>query len=128
MTNILPQSAAMNRGAWLQTEEIIECHRNLEPLQVFGGALWEHPMPDSFPSHGLTEIPSHFWKVILREKRAIAWIIPNNTTAKRKKIDEYLVSVEEIERRTGVMIPTLSYLKESALEASWVTPIGCDKS
>ena len=85
MTNILPQSANFNRGAWLQTEEIVECYRNLEPLHVMGGALWETPMPDSFPSHGIKEVPSHFWKVILREDRAIAWIIPNNPDAKRKK-------------------------------------------
>lgn len=29
MTNILPQAANMNRGAWLQTEEIIECYRDI---------------------------------------------------------------------------------------------------
>jgi endonuclease G len=27
MTNILPQTSQMNRGAWLGTEEIIECYR-----------------------------------------------------------------------------------------------------
>jgi DNA/RNA endonuclease G (NUC1) len=29
MTNILPQTADLNLGAWLQTEEIIECYRDL---------------------------------------------------------------------------------------------------
>lgn len=118
----------MNRGSWLRTEEIIECYKNLEPLHVLGGAIWENPMPEAFSSHGLTEIPSHFWKDILRKKRAIAWIIPNTSEAKRNKIDNYLVSIAEIEKRTGATIPTLPCLKEAALDASWVIPIGCDKS
>lgn len=128
ITNVLPQASSMNRGAWLHTEETIECYRNLEPLHVIGGALWEQEMPDSFPSHGLPEIPSHFWKVILRRKRAIAWIIPNSSEAKRKAIDDYLVSIQEIEQRAGLVIPTEPYLKEVPLEASWVIPKACDKS
>ena len=32
MTNILPQTANMNRGAWLLTEEIIECYRDISEL------------------------------------------------------------------------------------------------
>ncbi|WP_340124431.1 DNA/RNA non-specific endonuclease [Methylobacter svalbardensis] len=35
MTNILPQAADMNRGAWLQTEEIIECYRRLSKSALF---------------------------------------------------------------------------------------------
>ena len=40
MTNILPQVDLMNRGAWLETEELIECYRDLEPLRVLGGAVF----------------------------------------------------------------------------------------
>lgn len=40
MTNILPQVAAMNRGAWLQTEAIVECYRDLDALLVLGGIIW----------------------------------------------------------------------------------------
>jgi endonuclease G len=37
MTNILPQVAQMNRGAWLATEEIVECYRDIDELLVLGG-------------------------------------------------------------------------------------------
>ena len=39
MTNILPQVAQMNRGAWLHTEMLIECYRDLYPVRVVGGAV-----------------------------------------------------------------------------------------
>jgi endonuclease G len=47
MTNILPQHAKMNRGAWLVTEEIIECTRDEEPLHVVGGPIWHTKKSDS---------------------------------------------------------------------------------
>jgi len=34
MTNILPQAASMNRGAWLLTEEITECYRDINELLI----------------------------------------------------------------------------------------------
>ena len=40
MTNILPQTSQMNRGAWLLTEEIIECYRDIDELLVIGGVIW----------------------------------------------------------------------------------------
>ena len=36
MTNILPQAANMNRGAWLLTEEITECYRDIDELLIIG--------------------------------------------------------------------------------------------
>lgn len=38
MTNILPQAANMNRGAWLHTEEIIECYRDIDELLVISSS------------------------------------------------------------------------------------------
>ena len=40
MTNILPQAANMNRGAWYLTEEIVECYRDISELLVMGGVIW----------------------------------------------------------------------------------------
>ena len=42
MTNILPQAANMNRGAWLLTEEITECYRDIDELLVIGGVICQH--------------------------------------------------------------------------------------
>jgi len=55
MTNILPQALNMNRGAWLQTEEIIECYRDIDELLVIGGVIWGNNPADDFfiESHGV---------------------------------------------------------------------------
>jgi endonuclease G, mitochondrial len=29
----------MNRGAWLRTEEIVECYRNMDELLIIGGVI-----------------------------------------------------------------------------------------
>jgi endonuclease G, mitochondrial len=55
MTNILPQAANMNRGAWLLTEEITECYRDIDELLIIGGVLWGDNLNDDFftESHGV---------------------------------------------------------------------------
>lgn len=132
MTNILPQAASMNRGAWLQTEEIIECYRDIDELLVIGGVIWgDNPADDYFvTTHGV-KTPDAFWKVIIRGKgqdeRAIAWIVPNSQDAKRANLDSYLVTVDEIERITGEKIPVADYAKHDKPAASWLIPHGCNK-
>lgn len=103
MTNILPQAANMNRGAWLLTEEIVECYRDIDELLVIGVVIWgDNPADDYFvKSHGV-KTPDAFWKLIIRGKgRVIVWIVPNTQDATKKRLDQYLVSVEELEQRTG---------------------------
>jgi endonuclease G len=91
MTNVLPQAANMNRGAWLLTEEIIECYRDIDELLVIGGVIWgNNPADDYFvQSHGV-KTPDAYWKVVIRgtgqDERAIAWIVPNSPDAKRVRI------------------------------------------
>ncbi|SJM90690.1 DNA/RNA endonuclease G, NUC1 [Crenothrix polyspora] len=133
MTNILPQAANMNRGAWLLTEEIIECYRDIDELLVIGGVIWgKNPADDYFvQSHGVTT-PDAFWKVVVRgvgqDEQAIAWIVPNTQEATKKNLDDYLVSVEEIERLTGEKLPVADYAKQDKLTQSWMIPKGCNKS
>ena len=132
MTNILPQAANMNRGAWLQTEEIIECYRDIDELLVIGGVIWgNNPADDYFvASHGV-KTPDAYWKVVIRgtgsDERAIAWIVPNTQQATRKHLDDYLVSVDELERLTGDKIPVADYAKHDKPSASWLIPYGCNK-
>ena len=128
MTNILPQAANMNRGAWLLTEEITECYRDIDELLIIGGVIWGDNPEDDFyvNSHGV-KTPDAFWKVIVRNDRVIAQIVPNSSTATRKRLDDYLVSVDEIERTTGETIPVANFLKYDKPSESWIIPRGCDK-
>jgi endonuclease G len=120
----------MNRGAWLLTEEIAECYRDIDELLVIGGVIWGNNQADDYfiASHGV-KTPEAFWKVIIRGKdRVMAWIIPNTQNATKKRLDKYLVSVEELGQRTGEKFPEVpQFAKTEKPEASWLIPIGCDK-
>ena len=132
MTNILPQAANMNRGAWLQTEKITECYRDIAELLVIGGVIWGNNDADDYflQSHGV-KTPDAYWKVIIRgtgaDERAIAWIVPNSQDATAKRLDKYLVSVDDIENAIGEKIPVADYAKHDKLPVSWQLPIGCDE-
>jgi endonuclease G len=133
MTNILPQAANMNRGAWLQTEEIIECYRDIDELLVIGGVIWgNNPADDYFVQSHAVKTPDAFWKVIIRgtgqDEQAIAWIVPNSLEATRDRLDQYLVTVDELEHITGEVIPVADYAKHDKPSQSWIIPLGCDKS
>jgi len=141
MTNILPQAALMNRGAWLQTEEIIECWRVKEPLHVVGGAIFD----DSSPRHAWfkeshnVDNPTYFWKVVTastlfpEDNNRIAWLLPNLETAKRDQLDKYLVSISELEAALTEAGQSQKFAlsdseKKSKPSKSWALPAGCDKS
>lgn len=128
MTNVWPQAANMNRGSWLLTEEITECYRDIDELLVIGGPLWLGDRSNDYflKSHGI-ETPDAFWKVIIRSERVIAWIIPNTQEATRKRLDDYLVSVEKVEAKAGLTIPVPAYLKADVPSHSWYIPRGCNK-
>jgi endonuclease G len=131
MTNIVPQVAQMNRGAWLRTEQIVECYRNIDELLVLGGVIWGNNTADDYfiGKHGVAT-PDAFWKLIIRGKdRVMAWIIPNTKDATQKRLDQYLVTVEELERQTGDTFPEVpAFARSEKPEASWLIPRGCDRS
>ncbi|CAG0994775.1 Nuclease [Myxococcaceae bacterium] len=130
MTNILPQTSQMNRGAWLLTEEIVECYRDIDELLVMGGVIWgNNPADDYFvKSHGV-KTPDAFWKVVVRGSgNSIAWIVPNTKDATKGKLDSHIVTVEQIEKLTGERLPVTGDARTTKPKGSWVVPIGCDKS
>ena len=122
----------MNRGAWLLTEEIIECYRDIGELLVIGGVIWgNNPEDDYFlQSHGV-KTPDAFWKVVIggtvQDEMAIAWIVPISMDATKKNLDRYLVSVDELEWVTGELIPVADYAKHEKPGHSWMIPSGCNK-
>ena len=114
MINILPQSDKMNRGAWLDTEMIVECLRDVEVVQVMGGAVYplksqrgKGTTPAEFftRSHGIIT-PTHYWKIIVgkedglhkKDHGLMAFWMPNTVEATAKRTSEYVVSIRELER------------------------------
>jgi endonuclease G len=132
MTNILPQASNMNRGAWELTEEIIECYRDIDELLVIGGVIWgNNPNDDYFiHSHGI-KTPNAFWKVVVRGsgqgEQVIAWVVPNLSEATKKRLDRYLVSIDELEAEIHEKIPVADYAKHDKPAVSWLIPYGCNR-
>ncbi len=132
MTNILPQTADLNLGAWLQTELIIECYRDIEELLVIGGAVWNDNTDNDYfvDSHGL-RTPAAFWKAVIRgwgaDEQVIAWLIPNAPDVQRHCLNQYLISVTDLERITGETLPVAEHLKTGQPDASWIIPKDCNK-
>ena len=130
MTNILPQTGTMNTGAWYQTEYISECYRDITDITVYGGAIWgDDTSNDHFVrSHGVIT-PDAFYKIIVRQDNgdAIAWIVPNDFTAKKSKIDNYLTSIDNIHRLTNFRFDVADEVKSRTLKKSWVIPKGCNR-
>jgi endonuclease G len=132
MTNIVPQRAALNRGIWLQTEEIAECYRDLAPVQVIGGLLFDDTTNDLFlNSHGL-RTPDWFWKVLITTDargalQAQAWLMPNRDGL--GDLDAHLVRLVDLEARVGALRLGLPELPEALRTAqpmrSWSLPAGC---
>ena len=123
MANILPQHKTLNQGAWKVTEEITECFREFGTLLVVGGAIWDDETR-MLEVHGV-DIPDYFWKVIIRDDEAIAWIMPNDKTATAEALDTFLVGLKEVEKETGVTFD-LGYDKDAKPERSWDVSI-CDQ-
>jgi len=140
MTNILPQVANMNRGSWLATEEIVECFRDVEPLHVLGGAVYNSSDPRNawfIPSHGVPN-PEYFWKVITasslfpEDHHRIAFWIPNSKLAVRGELDEYVVSLQELETKLNAFGQPQEFVVAAQQKlhkpaAAWTLPVGCDK-
>ena len=120
MVNILPQASRMNQrgGAWYQTEQITECFReHYPPLTVIGGPIWGSSSK-KLTSHGIF-VPDYFWKIIYHSNDSIAWIIPNKQIATKDKLDGYLTSIAEIEKRTGSIINAPEQFKDQKQLTSW---------
>ena len=73
-------------------------------------------------------LPDAYWKVIIAKDRVIGWIVPNSNDAVKSKLDDYIESIENIERKTGVKIPVPDDWKVTKPERSWQKPGGCDLS
>ena len=134
MSNILPQHQTFNNGAWAKTEELAECYRDLINVRVIGGPLYLQGSGNQFVnSHGV-RTPSHFWKVLIQQERsgrvadAIAWIIPNSSAAHSYALDDFIVSINEVEQVSDFSIPVPSSLRYFQHAESWEKPRGCDPS
>ena len=108
MTNIIPQSPANNREVWRELEEYSRklVKEGKELYIVAGGEGKKQTIAE-----GKVKVPKYTWKVILildqlgeevtENTPTIAIRIPNSEQVARTEWQDYIVSVDEIEKRTG---------------------------
>jgi endonuclease G len=111
MSNMAPQTASLNRGAWKYAED--ETRRLAETY----GRVWVVSGPVLLNAAGeradfktigenKVAVPEYFYKALLFPVdddigfRALAFIMPNENPGKR--FMDYRVSIDEIEARTGL--------------------------
>ena len=103
MSNMSPQKPGFNRGIWKKLESYVRqwAYENKSIYVVTGGIL--NTIQTSIGESNVG-IPSYYYKVILDytqpEIKGIGFILPN--TSSSKPLQNFAVSIDEVERRTGI--------------------------
>lgn len=151
VTNLLPQASGFNQGggAWFETEQIIECHRDfpdVQRLDIFGGMVYDDESNDFFlESHGIPT-PDLYYKVVVKYFKdtemapdVIAWVMKNEFDNKAAKLDRRfgeggnLIEVKQLKRVADDLLEQLPpFFTERAYKAgsSWdrLSPEECKKA
>ncbi|MHB0776334.1 DNA/RNA non-specific endonuclease [Halomonas sp. WWR20] len=119
MTNITPQRPDFNRRLWQRLEEAV-----MDDFVPRFGGLWVVTGPvfgdDFFHRVGFVQIPQAFYKILVvpgKTTHVLAFLVPQNVRG-NEPLDRYLVSIDEIEARTGLdFFPRLPEAAERVLES-----------
>ena len=103
MSNMSPQDPSFNRGAWARLERVVRRFAYAEEsVYVVTGPIVASNDTKTIGPNGV-RVPGGFYKIIYDEtppQKMIAFIMPNKGT--NKSLDSYVVSVDEVERITGL--------------------------
>ncbi|MGI9212384.1 MAG: DNA/RNA non-specific endonuclease [Methylococcaceae bacterium] len=108
MTNISPQKPELNQKLWERLEEVEldRLARNFESVWVTTGPLFDSQV-ERLKSAYRVEIPDAFYKIYAipnsdsNKTRLLAFMMPQ-TVHGNEPLDQYLTTVDEIERQTGL--------------------------
>ena len=119
LTNICPQSADLNSGLWNKIEQ--DCRKwakKYGDLFIVCGPVLLNTRHETIGVNKVV-VPEAFFKVILclqGKPKAIGFVIKNNDG--KKKRDQYVNSVDEVERITGIdFFPALPDSIEDTVES-----------
>ncbi|MCW4153299.1 DNA/RNA non-specific endonuclease [Halomonas sp. 18H] len=124
MSNMTPQRPNLNRRLWQRLEEAVMDHfaPRFDRLQIITGPVFPDKLMDNvFNRVGLVEVPEAFYKIIVaphdEAPLALAFIMPQDVRG-NEPLDDYLVSIDDIEARTGLdFFHELNDNVESVLES-----------
>ena len=119
LTNICPQDRSLNSGLWNKIEQ--DCRkwaRMYGDVYIVCGPVFLNKEHETIGKNKVV-VPEAFFKVILRlnpQPAAIGFVVRNNEG--RKKRDQYINTVDEVERITGMdFFPALPDEIENEVEA-----------
>jgi len=118
LSNMCPQVPAMNRGVWKHLEKYIRTKtKTAQRVHVVTGPLFlpnEESQGHRYVRYEVigdncVSVPTHCFKAICVEQaekdyELHAWIIPNSDRGIDKALDEYEVSMVELERLSGFQL------------------------
>lgn len=118
MSNMSPQLHEFNAGVWEHLEtKVREWVKNRGEIYVVAGPILQDGLP-TIGDQNKVSVPKEYFKVILdpEKKQMIGFIMQNRMTA--KQVPTFAVSVDEIEKRTGLdFFPYLPDDIEAQLES-----------
>lgn len=118
-SNISPQEHQFNAGIWNRLEQKVRYWaKKYDGIFVVTGGILENNLKTIGTEK--VAVPKYFYKILLDNEggktKIIAFLVPHKTS--NKPLYEYVVSVDEIEKRTGIdFFPELEDAKENRLEA-----------
>lgn len=107
LSNITPQKAALNQGAWVRLEDKERALSNTTAVYTVTGPLFERNIA-TLPNAAGVQIPSGYWKVLFTGSSPadgkFAAFIMNQDTPRAANFCTFQVTVSEIEQKTGLTI------------------------
>jgi endonuclease G, mitochondrial len=105
LSNMVPQAGVgMNRGIWAELEKRVRgWAQERGELYVYSGPIYLAADSENTIGKNKVAVPSFLYKVVLdpRHTEALALIMPNRKL-RTEDLPNYLVSVHEVEKETGL--------------------------
>ena len=122
LSNMVPQVPNHNRGIWKQLETAVRIWVNEgKDIYVITGTFYNKEHKEIGKRVG---VPDYMWKVIIdaKSKKGIAFWFPN-APLPVADLPKYIVSIEEVEQKTGINFnPKISEKLQKALESAKANP------
>jgi endonuclease G len=121
LTNVVAQKQSVNAGRWRQLENAVRrLAASADAVTIYTGALFALDS-NEFVGQGRVAAPTHTYKVLLvvqaGRRTMFAAIIPNAANPPQP-LNYFAVTVDEVERRTGLdFFEFLDDAEENALES-----------
>lgn len=142
-SNIVPQLQANNAGVWEALESAVAGKKRSggafdmgligrsKHVWVFAGPVyWGRTVDIEKISPKEIWVPTALWKTVIwiddkGEERTCSWIIPHRADIARNAYMEYIVSIQDVYKKTGVnVLPTKTHPLYTRVDAQKFIPLG----